>query len=204
MLEEGQMAPAALSIIRDEHRSLVAVLQGLQFLVRDVHDRGVTPDFELFTLILDYIDMFPEKFHHPKENEHLFKAVRARSADANALLDALESEHAHGDGLVRELRHALARWRVAGPAGFDAFAGAVEAYLDFHWKHMRKEEDVVLPLAERVLTAADWEAIDAAFRANDDPLFGTRPKQEFRKLFSLIVNRAPAPLGVGDPARPAQ
>jgi hemerythrin-like domain-containing protein len=197
------MAPAALSIIRDEHRSLVAVLQGLQFLVRDVRDRGVAPDFELFTLILDYIDMFPEKFHHPKENEHLFKAVRARSADANAVLDELEAEHARGDGLVRELRHALARWRVAGTAGFEAFAGAVDAYLDFHWKHMRKEEDVVMPLAERVLTAADWEAIDAAFRANDDPLFGTRPKQEFRKLFGLIVNRAPAPLGVGDPARPA-
>jgi hypothetical protein len=59
-----------------------------------------------------------------------------------------------------------------------------------------------MPLAERVLTDADWQAIDAAFRANDDPLFGARPKQEFRKLFQLIVNRAPAPLGVGDPARP--
>jgi hemerythrin-like domain-containing protein len=196
------MPPAALSIIRDEHRSLVAVLQGLQFLVRDIRDRGVEPDFELFTLILDYIDIFPEKFHHPKENEHLFKAVRARSAEANAVLDELEAEHAGGDRLIHELRQTLARWRVAGAAGFEPFAQAVDAYLDFHWKHMRKEEEVVMPLAERVLTDADWQAIDAAFRANDDPLFGARPKQEFRKLFQLIVNRAPAPLGVGDPARP--
>jgi hemerythrin-like domain-containing protein len=196
------MSPVALSIIRDEHRSLVAVLQGLQFLVRDVRDRGVAPDFELFTLILDYIDLFPEKFHHPKENEHLFKAVRARSAEGNAVLDELEGEHARGDTLIRELRHALARWRVAGAAGFEAFAGTVDAYLDFHWKHMRKEEDVVMPLAERVLTAADWEAIDAAFRANEDPLFGVRPKEEFARLFGLIVNRAPPPLGVGDPSRP--
>ena len=194
--------PAALSIIRDEHRSLVAVLQGLQFLVRDIRDRGIEPDFELFTLIIDYIDIFPEKFHHPKENEYLFKAVRARTSEANAILDELEREHARGDELIRTLRHALARWRVAGTAGFDAFATAVDEYLDFHWKHMQKEEELVMPLAERALTDADWQTIDAAFRSNDDPLFGAKPRAEFRKLFQLIVNRAPAPLGVGAPAPP--
>jgi hemerythrin-like domain-containing protein len=67
---------------------------------------------------------------------------------------------------------------------------------------MRLEEDVVLPLAERTLTEADWQPIDAAFRANEDPLFGARPREEFRKLFQLIVNLAPAPVGVG-PGRDA-
>ena len=196
------MPPAALSIIKDEHRSLVAVLQGLQFLVRDIRDRGVQPDFELFTLIIDYIDIFPEQFHHPKEDQYLFKALRARTDEANAVLDDLEREHARGDELIHALRQALARYRVGGAAGFDAFAAAVDAYLDFHWKHMRKEEELVMPLAERVLTDADWQAIDAAFRSNDDPLLGAGPKAEFRTLFQLIVNRAPAPLGVGAPAPP--
>lgn len=192
--------PAALSVIRDEHRSLIAVLQGLQLLVRDIRDRGAEPDFDLLSLILDYVDVFPEQLHHPKENEHLFTAVRARTAEANALLDELEREHERGEALIHALRHALARYRVGGPQAFEAFAAAVEEYLDFHWKHMRKEEDLVLPLAQRVLTDADWTAIDAAFRTNDDPLFGTHPKEEFRRLFQLIVTRAPAPLGVGAPA----
>ena len=192
--------PAALSVIRDEHRSLVAVLQGLQFLVRDIRDRGVEPDFDLFSLIVDYIEIFPEKLHHPKENDYLFKAVRTRTAEANAVLDELEREHARCDALIHSLRHALARYRVGGAQGFEAFAAAVDDYLDFHWKHMRKEEDVVIPLAERVLTDSDWTTIDAAFKANDDPLFGPQPKQEFRTLFQLIVTRAPAPLGVGAPA----
>jgi hemerythrin-like domain-containing protein len=192
--------PTALAVIRDEHRSLVAVLQGLQFLVRDIRDRGVEPDFDLFSLIVDYVEIFPEKLHHPKENDYLFKAVRARTAEANAVLDELEREHARCDELIRSLRHALARYRVGGAQGYEAFAAAVEDYLDFHWKHMRKEEDVVIPLAERVLTDADWTTIDAAFKANDDPLFGPQPRQEFRTLFQLIVTRAPAPLGVGAPA----
>jgi hemerythrin-like domain-containing protein len=49
---------------------------------------------------------------------------------------------------------------------FDAFVPVPAAYADFQWKHMRTEEEVVLPLAERHLTLEDWQALDAAFAAN--------------------------------------
>ncbi len=101
-----------------------------------------------------------------------------------------ELEHARGDELLRDLRYLLSRCRVGG-------AAAVGEYVDFHWRHLRLEEDVVMPLAEQRLTEADWQPIDAAFQANDDPLFGARPREEFRRLFGLILNRAPAPVGVG-------
>lgn len=192
----------ALSIIREEHRSLSAVTQSLGLLAREARDRGREPDYELFTLILDYIEGFSDRFHHPKEDEHLFTALRRRSTEANEALDVLERDHARGDELLRDLRYLLARCRVGGAAAVDTFAAAVEEYVDFHWRHMRLEEDVVMPLAEARLTEGDWQPIDAAFQVNDDPLFGAQPKEEFRRLFSLIVNLAPAPVGVG-PARGA-
>jgi hemerythrin-like domain-containing protein len=187
----------AVSIIREEHRSLSAVTQSLSVLAREARDRGREPDYELFTLILDYIEGFSDRFHHPKEDEHLFTALRRRTTEANEALDVLERDHARGDELLRDLRYLLARCRVGGAAAVDTFAAAVGEYVDFHWRHMRLEEDVVLPLAEQRLTEADWRPIDAAFQANEDPLFGTRPREEFRKLFGLILNRAPAPVGVG-------
>jgi len=156
----------ALSIIREEHRSLSAVIRSLDLLAREARDRE--PDYELFTVMLDYVEGFSDRFHHPKEDE-----------------------------LVRDLRYLLSRCRVGGAAAVDVFAAAVGEYVDFYWRHMRLEEDVVMPLAERRLTPEDWEPIDAAFQANDDPLFGARPREEFRRLFGLILNRAPAPVGVG-------
>jgi hemerythrin-like domain-containing protein len=192
----------ALSIIREEHRSLSSVTRSLGFLAREARDRGVEPDYELFTLILDYIEGFSDRFHHPKEDDYLFSALRRRSSEANEALDVLERDHARGEELNRDLRYLLSRCRVGGAAAVDAFAAAVSAYVDFHWRHVRLEEDVVMPLAEQRLTEADWQPIDAAFRANDDPLFGARPREEFKKLFGLIVNRAPAPVGVG-PSRGA-
>lgn len=192
----------APSIIMDEHRSLSAVTRSLRTLARDARDRRRAPDYELFTMILDYIEGFSDRFHHPKEDEHLFAALRRRCPEASDALDVLERDHARGDELTRDLRYLLSRCRVGGPAAVEAFAAAVEEYVEFHWRHMRMEEDVVLPLAERTLTEADWQPIDAAFRANEDPLFGARPREEFSKLFHLIVNLAPAPVGVG-PSRDA-
>ena len=41
---------------------------------------------------------------------------------------------------IRELEAALARCRAADGAEFPAFAARVDAYVAFHWAHMRKEE----------------------------------------------------------------
>jgi len=187
----------APSIIREEHRSLSAVSQSLRTLAREARDRKRAPDLELFTLILDYIESFLDRFHHPKEDEYLFAALRRKTTEARGTLDVLEGEHACGGELTRNLRVLLSRCRVGGPAAIEAFVVSVEAYVEFHWRHMRLEEEVILPLAERTLAEEDWQLIDAAFRANGDSIFGARPRAEFRKLFELIVNRAPVPVGVG-------
>jgi len=70
-----------------------------------------------------------------------------------------------------------------------------------YWDHMRKEEERVFPLAEKMLTAGDWAAIDRAFEENLDPLASERDERDFRKLFSRIVSLAPPPIGVGPAAK---
>ena len=176
-----------LSVLRDEHRQLSAVIRSLEYLTRDAVYRGVKLDGHLIEVILDYIEAFPNRFHHPKENEYLFKALRRRNAAAGEVLDDLEAEHARSGELVRELRDLLSQCRAGGPA-VEAFATATAKYADFYWTHMRKEEDIVMPLAERAISSADWQALEDALRASDDLLLG---RQEFRRLFRFIVKIAP-------------
>jgi hemerythrin-like domain-containing protein len=190
---------AAVDVIKQEHRALTAVIGALEYLARDL-GHGAEPDYELLTVILDYIEAFPNRLHHPKEDDYLFSALRRRSASAIPVLGELESEHQQGDELIRQLRYLLTRCRVGAEGAREAFAAAVDRYALFHWEHLRKEEDVVLPLALRTLDAADWQTIDAAFSANNDPEPGRAPRQEFEALFRLIVTMAPPPLGVGPTA----
>ncbi len=74
--------------------------------------------------------------------------------------------------------------------------------MDFYLQHMRLEETVVLPEAEKHLSDADWHALNAAFATNQDPLSSRMPRDpQFDRLFTRIVMRAPAPVGLGQELR---
>ena len=190
----------AKRIIEEEHRSLAAVLYGMLYVVREIRYVGIEPDFVLLGAMVHYIDTFMEGFHHPKEDAYLFKLLGSRYPGAAPLLDRLKQEHESGAIKLRELQRALTRYRDGGSAEFPAFAALVARYATFHWGHMRLEENDLLPLAERHLTDADWDAIDAAFLGHTDPLLGAEQGDQYRDLFRRIVNLAPAPIGVA-PAR---
>jgi len=123
--------------------------------------------------------------------------LEARAPQAKALLDGLRTEHATGAHLIRDLEQALVGMEVGWAGGVSKFRAAVEAYAEFHWKHMRKEEEEVMPLAERYLTADDWREIDAAFAGNKDPIADLR-EHDFEQLFTRIVSLAPEPIGLGE------
>jgi hemerythrin-like domain-containing protein len=187
----------ATMILKSEHRSISAVLHALKELARMAQDASVRPRFQVFRSILRYIDQYPEQLHHPKEDEHLFARLVARAPETRLLVEELQAEHDEGARLVRELERALLFFEEGWPAGAREFLQAVDGYAEFHWKHMRKEEQQLLPLAERHLTAEDWKAIDVAFAANQDPIAGIQ-ERDFEKLFSRIVNLAPEPVGLGE------
>jgi len=191
----------ATNVIRSEHRALGAIIHGLQFLVREMRDQRSPPRFDVLKAMIYYIDTFPERLHHPKEDHYLFRKLRARTHAADDVLDRLEEQHERGAQMVRELEQALLRYEQGGPAHLEGLAQRVQAYADFHWQHMRLEEDVILPLAEQALQPSDWAEIDEAFAGNADPLLGEGLQQNYENLFKRIVEIAPPPIGVG-PAKP--
>src|SRR5512141_2133451 len=102
-LPEQSAMSDAIAIIRDEHRSFAAVLQGLTWLVTEIRERRLQPDFELFAAMLAYIRAFPEKLHHPKEDAYVYPRLRQRDPGIAPVLDELEAEHARGRDFIVEL-----------------------------------------------------------------------------------------------------
>lgn len=192
----------AIGIIYDEHRSISAVLSGLKSLAQMAQDGKLRADFAAFRAMIYYIDAFPERMHHPKEDQYLFARLLERDPGARPLVDDLKAEHVKGAKLVRDMEQALLEFEQTWPKGVEKFAATVEVYAQFHWNHMRREERELIPLAEKALNAQDWTAIEAAFGGNSDPLADLREK-DFQALYQRILNLAPAPVGLGERWKPA-
>jgi nucleotide-binding universal stress UspA family protein/hemerythrin-like domain-containing protein len=180
-------APArAIGIIRDEHRSLAAVLHAWMHLIGKARSEGKRPDAALMRAIVRYIQEFPVALHHPKEDEQLFRKLRERTSALDAELDELQRQHDRDRQLVAELA-ALVQDDRADIAAVEA---AVQRYASFIWEHLGREEGVILPAAQKHLKDEDWAEIDAAFASNRDPRFGGDTDMQYRRLFSRIMNLA--------------
>jgi hemerythrin-like domain-containing protein len=166
-------------------------------------DRGPTDDadgfFDVLRAMLFYIDEFPERLHHPKESNLLFPRVARLAPQTMSTIVKLEQDHASGEVAVRELQHLLLAWELVGDTRRTAFEVAAKKYLDFYLEHMRLEEAVILPAAQQVLSVDDWKELDEAFATNCDLLTGQYPRDPaYDRLFTRIVMRAPAPIGLGE------
>ncbi|MDD2713179.1 MAG: hemerythrin domain-containing protein, partial [Simplicispira sp.] len=97
----------AATIIRDEHRALASVIKGLQFLIQEIQNHGQAPDFPMLQAIVSYIEQFPDKLHHPKEDQYLFPILRQRCTASAADLDILEDEHERGIAVTARVADTL-------------------------------------------------------------------------------------------------
>ncbi len=193
------MRHRTLDIIRDEHSSLAAMLQSMRMMV----ERGPGDDprnfFEVMRAMLFYIDEFPERRHHPKESQLLFPRVARAAPEVGLAIARLDRDHEYTERAVRDIQHLLLAWELMGESRRQPFVTEFTRYVNLYLEHMRLEEAEVLPAAERALSAADWDELDAEFEKNCDPLTGKyQPDPVYEALFSRIVRQAPAPIGLGE------
>jgi len=193
-----------LRVIRDEHASLAAMLQSLAMMLKMGPGNHPENYFEVMRAMLFYIEEIPEQQHHPIESSVLFPKVAERVPEVREAIARLDVEHEKGEDAVLRLQHALMAWELLGEDRRAAFESSLAEYIGFYEAHMRLEEEVVLPAAQRSLEAADWAEVDAVFARNYDPLgrllAGKSPSTldpAYQHLCTRIATLAPPPVGMG-------
>ncbi len=189
----------AMRILMDEHQSLAAIIHAIRHLSGEIGGGRLQPDYKLLQAMVHYLDAYPEKRHHPKEDAYLFGPLKLKTSEGAQALERLAREHGEAEARIKALEAALGQYVKGEAGGFDAFKAAFEAYAEFYREHMLLEEREVLPLILAHFTDEDWARADAGFLA-DDPMRGSRAKageEDFTRIFSKLVEAAPAPIGLG-------
>lgn len=185
-----QQANRAVAMIHDEHRSLAAVIRGMVHTV-DGARRGEPLDIDALRQMVRYVHAFPERLHHPKEEQFLHPPMRKARPESAALIDRLEAEHQREYQLVQALEAAV----DACPGGSTrddpklvALHRAVDDLARAVWSHMDAEERQLIPLAREALSEADWSEVGRAFEGHKHPRLGDLPEEEFHRLFGAIAS----------------
>jgi hemerythrin-like domain-containing protein len=179
-----------LETIEAEHRSIRGVLKLLQRLLADIAAEHTEVDFGVLAAALYYLDDFACRCHHPKEDKYLFAAIRRHVPPALTTLNGLQAEHQRDDQYIRELHRLLVLYQAGAPDALKRLVASLDIHAAMLYEHMRKEEALFESIGDAI-PRADWRDIAEGFAAEDDPLFGRSPKEEFAKLRHRIVNLLP-------------
>jgi iron-sulfur cluster repair protein YtfE (RIC family) len=108
--------------------------------------------------------------HHSGEDKHIWPLLRERGAGKiTQIVDVMEEQHERIHQEYLRVGEALTAWREHAPAdGGDALAGASEQLIPQLEAHLSLEEDRVVPLIERYVTAAEYARL-AGEGAEDTP-----------------------------------
>lgn len=98
--------------------------------------------------------------HHESEDELLWDKLEQRAPACAMHVGQMRAHHAQVAALLAEAGPSLARWRAsADPAVGEQLADAYTRMLDVLKVHLRREVVEVVPVAERVVTTQEWEAM---------------------------------------------
>lgn len=185
--DEEADANRALAIVLGEHRSIAAVLGGLQQLDQAGRINGKVPDLGLMRLMVDYLRQCPAKLHHPKEETFIFRLLRQHTGEHNAVLDELERQHTLENALIDTLSDALSSQERGQPDAPTAISAAIQRLGGAIWEHMSLEESIIFPAARRHLSNAEWSTVYQAFSAHEDPLRAYPSEIPIKQLFARIA-----------------
>ena len=116
---------------------------------------------------LDELTQFAERRHQGKVEGYLMPAVRRATAEAGRLLADLETLSRAGSAMLRSVRKCLRRAQRHGVAKIELLCRTMDLYCQNLLERLAKEEQELLPLAQRVMSSEDWFAIGTKFLSHD-------------------------------------
>ncbi len=145
-------------ILRSEHEVILGVLGALEELAaRAGSGRGL--DRESAAQALDFLRNFADRCHHGKEEQHFFPALVARGLPREVgPLAVMLGEHVEGRALIARMGDALAL-DASKPNAASEFAVAAQAYVTLLRDHIDKENGVLFPMGDGMLSDEQQTAL---------------------------------------------
>lgn len=160
--QEHHRTATPINMLREEHEVILRVLAllerfGQRLEAGDPVDRGG------LAWLREFFTTFADRCHHGKEEQHLFPVLERHGIPRDGgPLGVMLHEHEEGRAFLRAMARGSDRQATQAIRGYAALLRA----------HIDKENGVLFPLAEHVLTEGEQQSLVRAFEAVEAAVAG--------------------------------
>lgn len=156
-------------------------------LLEIVDDRLAAGDdavVSVYPELVDFIKSFADECHHGKEEDILFELLEERGVPReNSPLAVMMDEHETGRRFVRNIERSANQFIHGDKAVRVQIIQNSESYARLLKDHIYKEDAVLYPMADKILSEADQQRLDEEFsRVEAD--FGPERHRHYEQMIA--------------------
>ena len=161
---------SAVSILSGEHQVILQVLTCVERIADAAEAHGAIPVVEASQAI-EVLRTFADRCHHGKEETLLFPALEAKVPGFGPTA-VMRDEHVIGRAHIADMATGIATGDVVG------YVRSARDYVGLLRAHIDKEDNILFPMAQDMLTPAEDAALLDGYRAveHDDMGDGTHQR----------------------------
>ena len=166
--------------LMNEHRVIERMLVVMS-KAADRIEKNEKVDPSVFVGAADFLKNFADKCHHGKEENLLFKKMVERGLPSESgPIAVMLHEHEDGRAHVRTIAE-LSKKRSDGYVAKE-LVEHVRGYVELLGQHIQKEDTILYPIADQVLTHADQKELEAGFEEVEEKVMGPGVHERYHKM----------------------
>lgn len=155
--------PKATEILRKEHQAILKMVEASETVAERLK-RGERVPSDILATFQEFFQIFADQCHHGKEENIFFPLLEARGLPkAGGPLGMMLNEHEQGRALVREMHQAAEAYASGVEGSGVRWAQSAEQYAALLRSHIDKENLVLFPMAERMLSEDELARVAGDF-----------------------------------------
>ncbi|MBD3402742.1 hemerythrin [candidate division GN15 bacterium] len=180
-------------ILSNEHRVIELVLTCLERIAGKAKSDGKL-DTESAVQALDFFRTFADGCHHGKEEDHLFPAMVNKGVpQQGGPIAVMLSDHEQGRAHIRAMTEHVEAAGAGEAAAIDEFARQAHGYIAMLRGHIQKEDQVLFPLADRIMGSDDEQKLMAAYHSVEHDHMGEGTHERYLKIAETLADRYDVP-----------
>jgi hemerythrin-like domain-containing protein len=142
-------------VLMAEHKAVLLALQILEKIENSLKEGAADAPANLDQLI-DFFRGFVDRCHHAKEEDVLFPELERRGVPREGgPIGVMLAEHNAGRQYIREMSNALTGFRSGDGDAVNVIRESSNGYRNLLRGHIDKEDNVLYPMADRLIPDAD-------------------------------------------------
>lgn len=176
----------ATRILMEEHRVIEGVISSMEAGTKRL-ETGQAVRAEFFIQAAEFIKGFADGCHHRKEEGVLFPAMEAAGvARESGPIGVMLAEHEEGRRLIRGMRASAEKMQAGDEQAKDEVCQNARAYAALLRQHIMKEDNVLFPMAERVIPIAKQAEVAEAFERVEHEETGEGVHEKYLSLAEAL------------------